>query len=102
MPTKRILPEPRIAKHGEKMIGVQVRFFTDGLTKRKGEVRPSHALTKGTVSIEANESHGIKSSKELKFNSLAEICARIEEVLIAGGVVLHPHGKMAKYVLSKA
>ena len=98
MPTKKALPEPRLAIQGERMIGLRVRFFTDGLAKERGYVLPLHALTKGTVSIEANESHGITPSNPAKFNSLAEIGTAIEAVLIAHGVVLHPHGKMASYV----
>jgi len=46
--------EAREAKHGQKMISVNVRFWTDELTEQ-GKILPKHAWVHGVVHLE-NES----------------------------------------------
>ncbi|MBI2155173.1 MAG: hypothetical protein HYU24_15945 [Candidatus Rokubacteria bacterium] len=88
----------REAKHGEKMIEVKVRFWTDSLASDAGKVIPKHAWTSGVVRIEANRSHGITPKNPRPFNSLLDVGAVIEKVLIEHGIVLHPSRHMKKYV----
>ena len=92
--------ESRKAVHGEKTIEIKIHFFTNELAKA-GEIRPKHGWTRGTVGITTNESHGIEpGGKRRHFNSLMEIPAAIERVLIENGITLHTGGggKMDHYI----
>jgi hypothetical protein len=91
--------ESREAKHGERMIEVRVRFWTNDLAEGEGQVRPRHAWGSGVVRIQPNKSHGITGrGKPLPFNSLAEIPAKIEQELIAHGITIHRSRKMKRYM----
>jgi hypothetical protein len=94
--------ESREAKHGEKMIEIKLRFWTDDIASEQGKVIPKHAWTSGVVRMEANKSHGITTKKPAVFNSLLDVGAVIERVLVEHGIVLHPSSKMRKYVKDKA
>ena len=85
------------AKHGQKMVEVKVRFWTDDMTAEKGKVVPKHAWAAGVVRIERNEAHGITPTQPVPFNSLLDLGAAIEKVLIEHGVVLHSSRRMKKY-----
>jgi hypothetical protein len=89
--------QSREARYGEKMIEVKLRFFTDNIAPR-GRIIPKHALTSGMVRMESNSLHEIAAMDPVPFNSLLQIGATIEKVLIAHGVVLHPSRKMKKYL----
>ncbi len=78
------------AKIGERMIAVTVRFWTNDIARGKGRVRPGNAWTSGTVRMEPNDVHGIRSRQDVKFNSLLTLPAAIEKVLIQNRIVLHP------------
>ena len=97
MPKKANDPVTREAKHGERMIEVKIRFWTDTLAPR-GKVIPKNAWTSGVVRIESNKTHGIKPLPPVPFNSLLDVGAAIEKVLMAHGITLHPSRKMRKYV----
>lgn len=84
------------AKHGQKMVEVKVRFWTDDIAE-KGKVVPKHAWSSGVVRIERNDAHGIVPSNPVPFNSLLDLGASIEKVLVEHGVVLHPSRKMKRY-----
>ena len=48
MPAKKTSGEPaaieaRAAKHGQKMLEARVRFWTDDIAGKKGEIIPKHA-----------------------------------------------------------
>jgi hypothetical protein len=88
------------APHGEKMIEVKVRFWTNNIAGQ-GKIVPKAARTAGVVRIERNDAHGIKPRKPLPFNTLAEIPAAIERTLIDHGIVLQPSRKMRKYISNK-
>ena len=90
--------EPR---QGEKMIVLQVRFFTDDIAEGKGKIVPKHAWTNGTVNLRRNDSHGFSSSRSITFNSLMEIPGKIEEVILKEGIVLHTGSPMKKYVVNE-
>jgi len=86
------------AKHGEKMIEVKVRFWTNDIAEGEGKVIPKHAWTSGVVRMERNTAHGIVPQKPLVFHSLMDIGAVIEKALLDHGVKLHPSRKMHKYL----
>ena len=90
--------ESREAKYGERMIEVKVRFWTDEIAEGEGQIKPKHAWTAGVVRMHPNESHGIVPEYPRPFNSLMEIPAVIEKVLIEHGITLHRVTKMAKYI----
>ncbi len=88
----------REAKHGEKMIEIKVRFWTDGIAESAGSVIPKNAWTSGVVRIESNKTHSIRPQSPVPFNSLLDVGAAIEQVLVAHGITLHPSRRMRKYV----
>ena len=90
----------REAKYGEKMIEIEVRFWTDSISTEPGKILPKHALTGGVVRIKRNASHGIVPVDAIPFNSLFDIGIAIEKVLKAQGIVLHPTRVMKKYISS--
>lgn len=86
------------AKHGKKMIEVSLRFWTNNIAKSKGEIIPKHARSAGVVRIQGNESHGIVSGNPVPFNSLLDVGAVIEAVLVKHGITLHRSRRMKKYM----
>ena len=89
--------EAREAKHGEKMIEVKVRFWTDNIAEEPGKILPKHAWPGGVVRMERNEPHGIKPQKPVIFNSLMDLPFAIEKVLVNHDIILHLGGRMKKY-----
>jgi hypothetical protein len=90
----------REAKHGEKMIEVKIRFWTDELSSQPGTVIPKHAWTSGVVRIQGNKAHGIVPGKPNTFNSLLDLGAALEQTLKEHGIVLHISRGMKKYTSS--
>ena len=88
----------RKALRGERMIVVKVSFWTDSIAEGKGMIRPKHALGSGVVRLQRNRAHRIRPQKDLKFNSVMELLAVIERVLIQARVKLHPSRRMKRYV----
>ena len=88
----------REAEHGQKMIEIKVRFWTDKLASEQGHIIPKHAWAGGVVRIKANPAHGISEGKPKVFDSLTEIPALIEETLIEQGIKLRVGNKMGKYL----
>jgi len=68
-----------------KTIGVTIRFWN----MEPGQVQPGHAWAAGTIYVQANEAHGIKSDEAIPFNRMAEIPLKLEEALAEHGVTLH-------------
>jgi len=92
----------REAKHGEKMIEVKIRFWTDGISKGPGNlIVPKHAWTSGVVRMQGNKAHGIVPTKPIPFNSLLDIGTAIEQALKEHGIVLHVGRGMKKYMSSE-
>jgi hypothetical protein len=89
--------EEREAKQGEKMIEVKVRFWTNDIAQ-DGKIVPKHGRTAGVVRITSNMAHGLKPRKPIPFNSLLELPAMIEKLLLEQGVVLHASRRMRKYL----
>lgn len=90
--------EQREAKHGEKMIEIKVRLWTDSIAD-EGKILPGHARSGGVVRIERNVAHGITPGKPIPFNSFAELPEKIEKLLIAQGVKLHRTSRERKYIV---
>lgn len=86
------------AKHGEKMIEIRLRFWTNGIAEEKGNIIPKQAWTSGVVSIDRNESHGIQPTNPLPFHSLLDIGRVVEKVLITHDIILHPGNRDEKYL----
>ena len=97
MPSKKSDVAAQEAEHGEKMIEVKLRFWTNDIAEQKGKVIPKHAWSGGVARIERNDSHGIKPGKPVVFHSLLDIGSVIEKVLLEHHIVLHPSTKMRKY-----
>jgi len=89
--------EEKEATHGQKMIEVKIRFWTNDIAEGTGKIIPKHAWSSGVVRMEGNRSHGIEPENPLPFHSLMDVGAAIERVLINHGVVLHPSRRMKKY-----
>jgi len=89
------------AETGERMIQISVRLWTNGIAKTAGKVIPKHALSGGVVRLESNKTHGITAKKPLNFNSLMELTAVIEKVLLMHNIKLHPSRKTRKYFTAK-
>ena len=90
---------PTEAKHGEKMIEISIRFWTNDIGEG-GQILPKHAWSKGTVNISRNETHGItpKPKGWRPFNSLPELGMGDQRVLIDNEIVLHHSTKTKKYM----
>jgi hypothetical protein len=99
MPSRDRLEEQE-AKHGQKMIEVKVRFWTNDIAEGEGKIVPKNAWTGGVVRMDKNSSHGIDPGKPVPFNSLLDVGAAIEKVLIEHNIVLHTSTKMRKYTRS--
>jgi hypothetical protein len=91
----------REAQHGEKMIEVKIRFWTDDLASASGKILPKHAWASGVVRMDSNRSHGISPKNPVPFNSLLDVGAKIEQVLLDHGIVLHRSTRMKKYISSE-
>lgn len=87
----------QLATHGEKMIEVKIRFWTNNIAEGQGKIIPKNAWSSGVVRMEPNESHGIRPLNPLPFHTLMDLPAVIEKVLINHGIVLHQSSKMKKY-----
>jgi hypothetical protein len=90
--------QEREAKHGQKMIEVKLRFWTDEIAESEGNILPKHAWTSGVARMERNAAHGIVPQRPLVFHSLLDIGSVIEKALIEHGIELHVSRKMRKYV----
>lgn len=88
------------AEHGERMIEVKIRFWTNNIADGDGVILPKHAWSSGVVRMERNNSHGIVPKNPKVFHSLLDISAVIEKVLIEHGIVLHRSTKMKKYFVT--
>src|SRR6185295_12019119 len=96
MPSKKPITRP--ARQNERMIEVRVRFWTNDIAPKKGEIRPKRAWTSGVVSMAKNESHGIAPQSPKPFRSPFDLLGVIEKVLIAHGVRLHRGRRAAKLI----
>jgi hypothetical protein len=80
------------------MMEASLRFWRNNISKSKGKIIPRHARSAGVVRIQGNESHGIVSGNPVPFNSLLDVGAVIEAVLVKHGITLHSGRCMKKYM----
>ena len=90
--------ETREAQHGKRMIEVRLRFWTNDLADGKGRIRPKHAWGAGVIRMDPNDVHRIAGGDPIPFNSVAEIPAKLEKLLIDHGVTIHRSTRMKKYL----
>src|SRR5882724_8933670 len=81
------------ARTGEKMVILEVRFWTNKLSKRPNHIRPKHIRAKGTVTFRKNVTHGLNSTLGFNFNSIMELPAAIEKLFLRHGIRVHPSQK---------
>lgn len=77
------------ANNGEKMIEFKVRFWTNDIAETKGHILPKHCWTAGVVYASGNDSHGIKKSRTMPFNSLDEVQNAIKQAMEDAGIKAH-------------
>ena len=87
------------APHGEKMIQLDIRLFTDDIAGA-GKIIPKHAWDTGMVTVQTNPSHGLKKGNPIPFNSLLELPGAIEKLLLKQEIVLHVGSRSRKYMHS--
>jgi hypothetical protein len=86
------------AQHGQKMIEVRVRFWSNSIAPEKGKIVPKHMWGGGVVRMAPNKAHGITAAGPVPFNSLMDLGAVIEQVLIDNGITVHLSDRMARYI----
>jgi len=89
------------APFGEKMIQLEIRLFTDEIAS-DGKVIPKHAWDTGMVTVQTNRSHGLRKGDPVPLNSLLELPASIEKLLLKQGIILHSGSRSAKYVRTRS
>ena len=89
------------AEHGQKMIEIKLRFWTNDIAPEVGKVIPKNAWASGVVRVERNKSHSIEPGPPRPFHSLLDVGSVIEKVMIEHGIVLHASTKMRKYFKDK-
>jgi hypothetical protein len=91
-----------VAKHGDKMIEIRIRLWTDSIAKdAKGMIVPKHAWDAGVVMLQRNESHSISPRDPLPFNGFADLPSKIEKVLLDQGVKIHLSKRQRRYLLAE-
>jgi hypothetical protein len=83
--------------HGEKMIEIQIRFWTNNIAKGSNKILQKHCWSKGVVKIQSNLAHGIKATNPIPFHSLMDLTSIIEKVIIKHNIILHNGSHMRKY-----
>jgi tartrate dehydratase alpha subunit/fumarate hydratase class I-like protein len=74
------------ANRPNKMIKVQLNFWTDNIASVKEKVVPKVCWDGGFIHILQNEGHGIKRLEPIPFNGLSDLERKIEEGLKKSGV----------------
>jgi hypothetical protein len=90
-----------IAPHGQKMIEVTIRFWTNNISKKRGHVIKKECWDYGVVYMPENSAHGISSLRPIPFHSLLELLPKIERLFIAQKVRLRSGQHSRKYLASK-
>ena len=66
--------EEKEAVHGQKMIEVKLRFWTNDIATGEGKIAPKHAWSAGVVRIEKNKAH-IPAQNEHPFRFIVNTCS---------------------------
>ena len=91
-------PPARTAKHGDKMIEVRIRFWTDEIAEQKDTVIPKNAWDSGIVVMDSNKSHGITPKSPQPFASILDLQSVLAKVLTENGITLHANRKLRKLI----
>jgi hypothetical protein len=87
-----------VAPHGQKMITLKVRFWTDNISKKPGAQLKKECWDAGVVSIAGNRSHGFQTETEtLPFNSLPQLLSTLEKLFIKHGIQMHLGSTSIRY-----
>lgn len=78
------------------MIEVRVRLITDAIAET-GAIIPKHCWSSGAIRVVPNAAHGIKSADPLMFNSIPEMIAKFEALLIEHGITMHAGHRERRY-----
>jgi hypothetical protein len=77
------------APHGDKMIEITIKFWTNDIAKGEGKVLPKHMHNSGMIKLSANKTHNIPSEDPTPFGSMAELPSKIEELLERHKIIMH-------------
>lgn len=83
----------KIIDHPDKVIKIEVHFWTNGILPDKKKRIPKVACDYGTIHILKNQGHGIKRSKPIHYGALTELPAVIEKAFAERGIRLVHSGK---------
>lgn len=86
------------ARHGEKMIEITIRLWTDEIAEQPKKIKQKHAWAKGIVHIQQNKAHGIVPGKGVPFQSLLGLGSAIEKLLKQHEIVLHISNEADRYL----
>lgn len=90
--------ESREARHGERTIEINLRFWTDNLAEEEGHILPGNCWSSGVIGVPRNRAHDIGPTQPQPFNSLMEIPSVLEQIFIEAGIEVHIGGRMARYI----
>jgi hypothetical protein len=79
----------REAEYGQKTVAIVLRFYTNEIAEKPGEILPKHVADAGTVTMVQNSAHGIEPKKTFHFHSLPEILTAIEDLITEHGITVH-------------
>jgi hypothetical protein len=80
--------EEKKVAYGNKLIKIEVRFWTHAIASDKKKLIPKVAWDSGTIHVLKNPGHGIMGSKSIPFNSLSELQPTIERTFKKNGITL--------------
>jgi hypothetical protein len=72
----------------QKTIEVRLRFWTDGLAGREGNILPAVCWDSGKAFVIANSAHGIGAGAQVDFKDLAGIPRAVAKSLDSAGVTV--------------
>ena len=83
-----------------KLVSETLRFpqrFPSDAAPRTTPPRPRHAWTSGMVALQRNDAHELQGGDPMPLNSMLELPAVIEKLLIRDKVKLHASDRMRRY-----
>jgi hypothetical protein len=80
-----------------KMISVEVKFWTNNIAEKQGQIMPRVAREAGVIKVLNNNRHGIKSSAPIPFHSLPDLLKKLEDALIKNAIELIATTRTRKY-----
>jgi hypothetical protein len=88
---QRKKPMKKPINNENKMLTLNVRFWTDGIAPRKGDVIPKHTLDFGVVScpVGANSLHKLEAVNPIPFHGMYDLERAIRKTLRAHKIVQH-------------